>query len=91
VKRVLQTNKVFPPIAKPWQPGEPVFEGFFLLMRPNGKLRLAWQGSNPINPYELAEQGSSDYDSVDDAVSKFIHSEWRKGIDGITLSHGRDT
>jgi|HubBroStandDraft_2_1064218.scaffolds.fasta_scaffold3189701_1 hypothetical protein len=30
VKRLLERYGVFPPNAKPWQPGEIVFEGFFL-------------------------------------------------------------
>ena len=31
---MLRTNKVFPPTAKTWQPGEPVLKGFFLVVRP---------------------------------------------------------
>jgi hypothetical protein len=86
VKRLLEANGVFPLNAKPWQPGEIVFEGFFLLKGPNGKVRLAWQRSNPIKPSELAEQGSLEYDNADEAVSQFIQSEWSEGIDGINLS-----
>jgi len=90
VKRLLETNGVFPPNAKPWQPGEIVFEGFFLVKRPNGKVRLDWQRSNPIKPNELADHGGSEYANADDAVSRFIQSQWSKGIDGINLSSRRD-
>jgi hypothetical protein len=91
VKRLLETNGVFPPDAKPWQPGEIVFEGFFLTKRSDGKVRLAWQRSNPINPKELADHGSEEYARADDAVSRFIQSEWSKGIDGISLSRRHET
>jgi len=86
VKRVLEQNGVFPANAKPWQPGEIVFEGFFLVKRRDGKVQMAWQRSNPIRPTELADQGSSDYDSLDEAVFAFINSEWSTGIDGVSLS-----
>ena len=91
VKRLLETNGVFPPNAKPWQSGEIVFEGFFLAKRSDGKVLLAWQRSNPINPNELADHGSVEYDNADDAVSGFIQREWSKGIDGISLSRRHDT
>jgi hypothetical protein len=91
VKRLLETNGVFPLNAKPWQPGEPVFEGFFLMRQPNGSVRLAWQRHHPINPYLLADQGSWDCDSTDEAISRFMRSEWGNGIDGITLSFGPET
>jgi hypothetical protein len=73
VKRLLEKDDVFPPNAKPWQPGEIVFEGFFLVKRPNGDVRLAWQRSNPIKPYELADQGGAEYDNADDDIK--IHPE----------------
>ena len=41
---------------------------------------------NPIRPTELADRSSSEYDDLDEAVSKFIESEWSKGIDGIGLT-----
>jgi hypothetical protein len=91
VKRLLEANGVFPPNAKLWRPGEIVFEGFFLVKRPNGKVRLAWQRSNPIKPNELAEHGSSEYANANDAVSRFIQTQWSRGIDGINLSSRRDT
>ena len=87
VKRLLEQNGVFPPIARLWKPGELVFEGFFLVKRPDGKVQLAWQRSNPISPTELADRSSSEYDDLDEAVSRFIESEWSKGIDGIRLTH----
>jgi hypothetical protein len=90
VKRLLEENGVFPPKARPWQPGEMVFEGFFLVKRPDGKVQMSWQRSNPIRPTELADQGSSEYDDLDEAVSRFIQSEWNRGIDGITLSRRRE-
>ena len=86
VKRLLEENDGFPPKARPWQPGEMVFEGFFLVKRPDGKVQIAWQRSDPIRPTELADQRSSDYDSLDEAVFAFINSEWSTGIDGISLS-----
>src|ERR1700730_17527736 len=90
VKRLLETNGVFPPNAKPWQPGETVFEGFFLVKQPRGKVRLAWQRHHPINPYVLADQGSSDFDNVDEAISTFMRKEWSNGIDGIGLAFSSD-
>jgi hypothetical protein len=88
VKRLLERNGLFPPNAKPWQPGEIVFEGFFLVKRPDGKVQMCWQRSNPILPTQLADQGSAEYDDLDEAVSRFIQSEWGSGIDGIPLSRG---
>jgi hypothetical protein len=91
VKRLLETDGVFPWNAKRWQPGEIVFEGFFLAKRPDGTVLLAWQRSNPINPRELADHGSVEYDNADDAVSGFIQREWSEGIDGIGVSRRQDT
>jgi hypothetical protein len=85
VKRLLEQNGVFPPIARFWKPGELVFEGFFLVRRPDGKVQMAWQRSNPIKPTELADRSSSEYENPDEAVSRFIEREWSKGIDGIPL------
>ena len=86
VKRLFEQDGHFPPIARHWQPGDLVFEGFFLVQRPDGKVEMAWQRSNPINNTELAEQSSSEYADLDEAISAFIESEWRRGIDGIALS-----
>ena len=86
VKHQLETSGVFPPNAKPWQSGKPVFEGFFLVKLSNGGARLAWQRHHPINPYVLADQGNTDFDDMDEAVSTFMQKEWRNGIDGIGLS-----
>jgi hypothetical protein len=85
VKRLLDQNGVFPPTARHWQPGEIVFEGSFLVKLPDGKVQMTWQRSDPIRPTVLAGQGSSEYEDVDEAVSRFIQSEWSSGIDGITL------
>jgi hypothetical protein len=90
VKRLLETNGVFPPKAKPWAPGETVFEGFFLVKQPSGGVRLTWQRQHPINPYVLADQGSSDFANLDDAISTFMRKEWSNGIDGIGLSFSSD-
>lgn len=87
VKRLLESNGVFPPAARSWKPGEVVFEGVFLAKRPNGKVEMAWQRSNPIRPNELADHGCSEYDNLDEAVSKFIENAWSKGIDGIAITH----
>jgi len=86
VKRVLNRNGVFPPHARLWKPGEVVFEGFFLVKRPAGRVEIAWQRSNPIKPTELAEQRSTECEDIDQAVSMFIDSEWSKGIDGVRLT-----
>ena len=87
VKGLLERNGVFPLNAKPWQPGEIVFEGSFLVKRPDGRVQVAWQRRNPIRPTELADQGGSDYDNLDEAISTFINREWSTGIDRISLSH----
>ena len=86
VKRLLETNGVFPVSAKPWQPGQPVFEGFFLVKKPHGGIRLTAQRSDPINHSVLADQKTWEYDRVDDAISRFIRAEWSNGIDGFPLS-----
>jgi hypothetical protein len=86
VKRLFESNGVFPITAKAWQQGEPVFEGFFLAKKPQGGIQLTYQRSDPINSAVLADQKSWEYDDVDDAISRFILSEWSKGIDGIKLS-----
>jgi hypothetical protein len=87
VKRLLHQNGVFPPIARFWRPGELVFEGFFLVKRPDGKIQMTWQRSDPIRPTELADRSSSEYEDLDEAVSRFIESEWSNGIDGIRLKN----
>jgi len=85
VKRLLKQDGVFPPIARLWQPGELVFEGFFLVKHPDGKVQIVWQRSNPIRPTELADRTTSEYDDLDEGISKFIENAWSKGIDGIRL------
>ncbi len=39
IKRVLKDCGRFPPDATPWQQGQNVFEGHFLEVRPDGRLR----------------------------------------------------
>jgi hypothetical protein len=85
VKRLLKQDGIFPPTARLWQPGEVVFEGFFLVKHTDGKFQMVGQRSNPIRPTELADRTSSEYDDLDDAVSQFIENAWSKGIDGIRL------
>lgn len=85
VKRVFERNGVFPH-ARLWKAGEPVFEGFFLLKRPERKVEMVWQRSNPINPTELAERRSTEYEDLDRAISSFIESEWSEGIDGVRVT-----
>lgn len=87
VKRVFEQNGMFPPHARFWKPGKSVFEGFFLVKRPHGRVEMACQRSSPTNPTELAEQGSTEYEDVDEAVSTFIDKEWSNGIDGIRVIH----
>lgn len=86
VKRVFERNGMFPPHARLWKPGEPVFEGFFLVKRPERKVEMVWQRSNPIRPTELVERGRSEYEDFDQAISKFIESEWSRGIDGVKVT-----
>ena len=86
VKRLLELNGVFPPNARPWQPGESVFEGFFLIKRADGNVQMIWQRSNPVRQTELADHGSSEYDNLDEAVSNFINSEWSSRHGFLTAS-----
>jgi hypothetical protein len=86
VKRLLERDGVFPLNAKPRQPREAVFEGFFLIKHPDGKVEMTVQRPHPIRPYELAERVTFECDDLDQAVLKFISSAWSKGIDGIPLS-----
>jgi hypothetical protein len=86
VKRLFEQGGYFPPIARLWQPGELCFEGFILVKLPDGKIQMAWQRSNPIDSKQLAEQSSSEFSDLDEAISAFIDSQWPKGIDGIALS-----
>jgi ankyrin repeat protein len=60
VKRLFERNGVFPPIAKPWQPGEVVFEGFFLVKRPDADCRA-------VVEYERDESDQSGHECGDDA------------------------
>jgi hypothetical protein len=85
VHRVFQQHGVFPPHAGVRKPGELVFEGHFLVRRPDGKVELMWQRNHPINPTELAERDSTLYVDPDQAVQAFIEKEWSRGIDGIRL------
>ena len=87
VKRVFEQSGIFPPHARLWKAGEPVFEGFILVKRSDGKVEMVWQRSNPIKPTELAERCSTEYGDLDEAVSSFIERSWSKGIDGVRLTH----
>jgi len=86
VKCLFQRNGVFPPHARIWKPGESVFEGFFLVKRPERKIEMVWQRSNPIKPTELAERGSTEFEDLDQAISRFIEREWSNGIDGVRVT-----
>jgi hypothetical protein len=87
IKRLLERCGTFPPTARTWTPGEAVFEGYFLVKHSDGKIELMSQRGNPIKPNELADQECWTFASLDQAISKFIESEWPKGIDGISFSH----
>jgi len=86
VKRLLERDGVFPPDARLWQPGQAVFEGFLLIKRPDGKVQMTGQRHHPTKPGELTEQVTYECDDLDQAVSRFIRSEWSNGIDGIPLT-----
>jgi len=86
VKRLVERDGIFPPNAKPWQPGEAVFEGFFLMKHSDGKVQMTGQRPHPIRPYEPAEQVTYECDDLDQAVRRFIGKAWSNGIDGIPLS-----
>jgi hypothetical protein len=57
-----------------------------LVKRPDGKVEMAWQRSNPIKPTELSERDSTTYDDLDQAISEYIEREWSKGIDGVRVT-----
>lgn len=86
VKRLIERIGVFPPHARIWKPGKSVFEGFFLVKRPERKIEMVWQRSKPIKPTELAERGSTDFEDLDQAILRFIERERSNGIDGVRVT-----
>jgi hypothetical protein len=52
---------------------------------PDRKIEMVWQRSHPIKPTELAERGSTDFEDLDQAISRFIERQWSNGIDGVRV------
>ena len=87
VKGVLETHVYFPPLAKPWEPGEASYEGAFLEKLEGHRFRVHRQLSYAGNPGECAERTTQDYDDFDSALKAYLQSEWGEAFDGerITL------
>jgi len=88
IARVLKNCGKFPPDATPWQQGRNVFEGHFLEVLRDARVRLWWQRHLATNPYQLAEQRHWDFSNSNRAVAEFVKKEWvepHEGIDGIPI------
>jgi len=86
VTKSLETNDFFPPTAKPWEQGEPCYEGAFLEKQGDHRFRVHHQRSYADNPGVCAERTSRDYDDFDSALRAFLHAEWRGAFDGERLT-----
>jgi len=79
----------FPPNVKTWEVGQIVFEGHFLEIQPNKKVRLWLQRALPVVPCQLADRQHWDFSDANLAVAEFVRREWleqHRGIDGIEIS-----
>jgi hypothetical protein len=84
ILRIFTNSGRFPPHARPWQPGLTVFEGHFLELLGDGRIRLWCQRSLVTNPAQLGGQIYQDFSDSTKAIEEFITREWAKGnIDGI--------
>jgi hypothetical protein len=86
VRRVLETNVYFPPLAKPWEPGEPSFEGAFLERLEENRFRVHSQHSYANNPGACAERTSQDYNDFESALRAYLHVEWPGVFDGERIA-----
>ena len=86
VKRVLETNAYFPPQAKPWEPGEPSFEGAFIEKLEEHRFRVHSQHSYADNPGACAERTSRDYNDFESALRAYLHAEWPGVFDGERIA-----
>lgn len=91
VGNALKTNVYFPPHAKPWEPGEPCFEGALLEKLEGRRFRIHRQRSYADNTGVCAQQTSEDYDDFETALKAYLRAEWRGAFDGenITLKSSR--
>jgi hypothetical protein len=85
IRRTLQETGYFPPNARPWQEGKPVYEGAILEKVSNRKFRLTVQRSHPTAPHVLAAKKERNYLLVATAIRAFIRATWPNGIDGINI------
>jgi len=85
VTKTLKTNLYFPPTAKPWEQGEPCYEGAFLEKLEEHRFRVHHQRSYADNPGVCAERTTHDYDDFDSALLAYLHAEWRDAFDGERL------
>ncbi|MGA2277612.1 MAG: hypothetical protein ABSG00_08405 [Terracidiphilus sp.] len=74
----------FPPQASVWQPGNSVFEGYFLELLTDGRVRLLCQRHIATTPMQLGGQSYVDFSDASQAIDEFIMREWTsRDIDGI--------
>jgi hypothetical protein len=86
ISRVLKDSGRFPPNATPWQQDHAVFEGHFLELLPDGRVRLWWQRGLATSPQQLAEQRRWEFPDAAHAIEDLVAKEWGgAGIDGIRI------
>jgi hypothetical protein len=80
LKSLLSIHGAFPFCLE----GKVVYEGATLYRDPTG-IQIIWRRAYPWDPFTVAESRTETFPDIDAAIEKFIESEWRSGIDGISL------
>ncbi len=83
IREILTKTRYFPPDARPWEEGQPVYEGSILECL-NGHYRVHQQTAG-VHGDVLVGATSRDYCSLDRAIQSFIKTEFANDIDGIPI------
>jgi hypothetical protein len=80
VKSLLLAQDQFPTLGE----SNAVYEGAIITRVPTG-LQITWQRPHTWDPFTVAESHTEAFTEIDAAVERFIETEWKLGIDGISL------
>jgi hypothetical protein len=61
-----------------------VYEGATLTQVPK-EVRITWERAYPWDPCTVAERRTETFCEMNEAIHRFIATEWEAGIDGIEL------
>jgi hypothetical protein len=85
----LKSNKIFPPNATIWKPGQAVYEGSIIEKINNNEFLLHYQRAYPMNPFELAEKSEIKFQDFTSLIHAYIQENYRFNIDGINVVRSR--